>query len=101
MELDEAIASPRVLFGGSDALSPWIEVTAPLTDVDVDAVEATGHSTVKRLHSPPTDACAVYFGGVNAVGWNNHAMTFVGVGDGRRWGSAQGPRVVVEPVTHR
>jgi gamma-glutamyltranspeptidase/glutathione hydrolase len=101
MGLEEAIAAPRVLFGGSDALVPWVEVTSPITDDDVDALEAAGHSAVKRLHFPPATACAVYYGGVNAVGWDNDAMTFVGAGDGRRWGFAKGPRVVAEPNTVR
>ena len=96
MDISRAVAAPRVLFGGSSGLSPWIEVAPPITDADADALEAAGHATVKRVHSPPTDACALYFGGVNAVGWDAEAMTFVGVGDGRRWGSAHGPRVVAE-----
>lgn len=98
---DEAIAAPRVLFGGGNTLGPWIEVTSPITDDVVDALEAAGHATVKRVHNPPSTACAVYFGGVNAVGWDSGAMTYVGVGDGRRWGSAAGPRVVAESSTVR
>jgi gamma-glutamyltranspeptidase/glutathione hydrolase len=96
MDLAAAIAAPRVLFGGTDELTPWIEVTPPIADADVDALETAGHSSVKRVRFPPRTACAVYFGGVNAVGWDTQAMTFVGVGDGRRWGSARGPRVVAE-----
>ena len=76
-------------------------MTAPISDADLDALEAAGHTPVQRLHYPPTTACAVYFGGVNAVGWDAEAMTFVGVGDGRRWGSAQGARTVAEAVPSR
>ena len=94
--LKEAIAAPRVLFGGGETLAPYIEVTPPITDSNIDALEAAGHTPVQRLHYPPATACAVYFGGVNAVGWDAQAMTFVGVGDGRRWGSAKGARVVAE-----
>jgi gamma-glutamyltranspeptidase/glutathione hydrolase len=101
MEIEEAIAAPRVLFGGGDALAPWVEVVPPISNAEVDVLEAVGHATVKRVHFPPTTACAVYFGGVNAVGWDSDAMTYVGVGDGRRWGSAMGPRVVAEPTTVR
>ncbi len=98
MGLEEAVAAPRVLYGGNPDLAPYIEVSAPITDADLDALEAVGHTPVQRLHFPPTTACAVYYGGVNAVGWDAEAMTFVGVGDGRRWGSARGPRVVAETV---
>jgi gamma-glutamyltranspeptidase/glutathione hydrolase len=97
MGLAEAVVAPRVLFGGVKKLSPYVEVVAPITDSDVDALEAAGHTPVERLHHPPATACAVYYGGVNAVGWDTDAMTFVGVGDGRRWGSAEGPRVVADP----
>jgi gamma-glutamyltranspeptidase/glutathione hydrolase len=101
MGLEEAIAAPRVLFGGGETLTPWIEVTSPISDADVDALEAAGHATAKRVHFPSSTACALYFGGVNAVGWDPDAMTFVGVGDGRRWGSAMGARVVADPSTIR
>ena len=97
MGLAEAVIAPRVLFGGVKALAPYIEVTTPITDSDLDELEAAGHIPVERLHYPQVTACAVYFGGVNAVGWDTRDMTFVGVGDGRRWGSARGARVVAEP----
>ena len=101
MGIAEAIAAPRLLFGGGGPLVPIVEVTAPITDSDIDALEAAGHTRVERLHYPPATACAVYFGGVNAVGWDADAKTFVGVGDGRRWGSAQGARVVAEAAPSR
>jgi len=41
------------------------------------------------------------FGGVNAVGWDAEAKTFVDVGNGRRWGSDQGARTVAEAVPSR
>jgi gamma-glutamyltranspeptidase/glutathione hydrolase len=97
MGLEEAVVAPRVLYGGVKALAPHIEVTAPITDSDLNFLEAAGHIPVERLHYPQVTACAVNFGGVNAVGWDVEAMTFVGVGDGRRWGSAKGPRVVADP----
>ncbi len=96
MGLVKAVTAPRVLFGGVKALAPYIEVTSPITDSDVNVLEAVGHIPVERLHYPQVTACAVYFGGVNAVGWDTQEMTFVGVGDGRRWGSARGARVVAE-----
>ncbi|MCW8984178.1 MAG: gamma-glutamyltransferase, partial [Thermoanaerobaculales bacterium] len=67
MGLEEAVAAPRVLYGGSPNLAPFIEVSTPITDADIDALEASGHPPVQRVHYPPATACAVYFGGVNAV----------------------------------
>ena len=96
MGLAEAVIAPRVLFGGVKALAPYVEVTAPIIDSDLNILEDMGHTPIERLHYPQATACAVYFGGVNAVGWDTQEMTFVGVGDGRRWGSAQGARVVAE-----
>jgi hypothetical protein len=101
MGLEDAIAAPRILYGGGETLAPYIEVTAPITDEHVDALENAGHTPVQRLHYPPSTACAVYYGGVNAVGWDSSAMTFVGVGDGRRWGAAKGARVVARSGTGR
>jgi gamma-glutamyltranspeptidase/glutathione hydrolase len=100
MSLEEAVIAPRVLYGGGAALAPYIEVTSPITDPDLNVLEAAGHIPIERLHYPQVTACAVYYGGVNAVGWDAEAMTFVGVGDGRRWGSAKGPRVVADPRTN-
>ena len=98
MRLGDAVTAPRILFGGVEALAPYIEVTSPITDSDLNVLEAAGHIPVERLHYPQVTACAVYFGGVNAVGWDAEAKTYVGVGDGRRWGSAKGARVVAEAV---
>lgn len=75
-------------------------MTAPITDSDLDSLEAAGHTPVERLHYPRVTACAAHFGGVNAVGWDFEAMTFVGVGDGRQRDSAKGPRVVADPPTN-
>ena len=96
MGLVEAVSAPRILFGGVKALAPYIEITTPITDSDLNVLEDMGHIPIERLRYPQLTACAVYFGGVNAVGWDTQEMTFVGVGDGRRWGSAQGARVVAE-----
>ena len=60
-----------------------------------------GYEDIERMHYPVTSRRIVLYGGVNAVGWDNDAMTFVGVGDGRRWGSARGPRVVPTVVPHK
>ena len=96
MALVEAVVAPRVLFGGAKTLAPYVEVTKPITDSDLNVLEDMGHTPIERLHYPQVTACAVYFGGVNAVGWDSQNMTFVGVGDGRRWGSTLGARVAAE-----
>jgi gamma-glutamyltranspeptidase/glutathione hydrolase len=101
MQLDEAIDAPKILYGGYGAnVVASIEVFGSIRDADVDALEALGHENIERYYyHPPISRKIVRFGGVNAVGWDAEAMTFVGVGDGRRWGSAKGPRVVAEPTT--
>ena len=97
MALKEAIEAPRVLYGGLDPDSqPLVEVLDPITDTDVDTLEAMGYEAIERYHHPPVSRRTVLFGGVNAVGWDADSMPFVGVGDGRRWGSAGGARVVAE-----
>jgi len=96
MGIVEAVIAPRILFGGVKSLAPYVEVTTPITTSDLNTLEDMGHIPIERLHYPQVTACAVYFGGVNAVGWDPQEMTFVGVGDGRRWGSAQGARVVAD-----
>jgi gamma-glutamyltranspeptidase/glutathione hydrolase len=102
MGLEEAIAVPRVLFGGlEEALGPYIEVTPPITGADVDALETMGHTIAERFSYPAVSRTIVLYGGVNAVGWDADEMTFVGVGDGRRWGSAQGARAVTTAVPNR
>ncbi len=102
MDLPEAIEAPRVLYGGVyPDIQPLVELRDPITDADVDALETMGHAPIER-HSDPDPSSPrriVLFGGVNAVGWDADAMTFVGVGDGRRWGDAAGPEVVAEPAT--
>ena len=97
MDLEEAIAFPRVLYGGfRPNIGPFIEILDPITADDVDAIEAMGYSTLERYLYPPVSRRCVLFGGVNAVGWDEENSTFVGVGDSRRWGSAKGPGVVAE-----
>ena len=102
MGLLEAIEAPRVLSGGlSKTNNTIIEVAGPITDAHIDSLEAMGYEDIERMYYPVTSRRIVLYGGVNAVGWDNDAMTFVGVGDGRRWGSARGPRVVPTVVPHK
>lgn len=94
MGLAEAVEAPRVLSGGLSRAQTIIEVAGPITTAHVDALEAMGYEEIEQMPYPVTSRRIVLFGGVNAVGWESDAMTFVGVGDGRRWGSALGPAVV-------
>jgi len=95
MGLEEAIEAPRVLYGGfGPDRKPSVEILDPITDADVDTLEAMGYTSIERYLYPPVSRRCVLFGGVNVVGWDADSMTFVGVGDSRRWGSAMGPRVV-------
>jgi gamma-glutamyltranspeptidase/glutathione hydrolase len=104
MGLGEAVTAPRVLYGGiRPDIQPFIEIEDPITAADVDALEAMGHEMITRYDyaDPVQPRAIVVFGGVNAVGWDADDMTFIGVGDSRRWGHAGGPDVVAESPTAR
>ena len=96
----DAVSAPRVLWGGRLWMRFWIELAGPFTDADVHAFEQMGFGpgTVVRFPAPddPGDTTLTNLGGVNAVGWSVDTKTYVGVGDSRRYGSAKGPRVVVD-----
>ncbi len=94
MGLVEAVEAPRVLTGGLSRADTIIEVANPITATHVDALENMGYTDIERMPYPVTSRRIVLFGGVNAVAWDADSMTFVGVGDRRRWGSAGGPAVV-------
>ncbi len=98
MALDQAIEAPRALFGGIPKASPMFEIEAPITEEMVDSLESMGLENVERYYYPPEHRRIVVYGGVNAIGWDARTGTFIGVGDSRRYGSALGPRVVVQPV---
>jgi len=101
MGLPEAIESPRVLTGGlSTTNNTIIEVAGPITDAHIDSLEAMGYEDIERMPYPVTSRRIILYGGVNAVGWDNNAMTFVGVGDGRRWGCARGPEVIPTAIPY-
>jgi gamma-glutamyltranspeptidase/glutathione hydrolase len=91
MGLAEAVEAPRVLTGGLSRAETIIEVANPITATHVDALETMGYTDIERMPYPVTSRRIVLFGGVNAVGWDADSMTFIGVGDRRRWGSAGGP----------
>ncbi|HSO23687.1 MAG TPA: gamma-glutamyltransferase [Chondromyces sp.] len=95
MGLAEAVAAPRILWGGTNNRRVSIEVVEPFTEDDVAALEATGYEGMTALRFPaPADDTAVNFGGVNIVGYDASVGAYVGVVDPRRGGLAEGPRVV-------
>ncbi len=105
MGIRDAVTAPRVVWGGVSWKRAHVEVVDPITEEDVVALEQMGFKDMTVLRYPPPEApedtSVTKFGGVNAVGWDADEMTFVGVGDGRRWGSAQGARVVTEAAPSR
>jgi gamma-glutamyltranspeptidase len=92
--LRDAVIAPRVLWGGTASLRAFVEIAPPITEIDIQNLEAIGHDGMTTVSFPPVISEFVKFGGVNAVGWDNERMTFVGVGDPRRWGVARGPAAV-------
>jgi gamma-glutamyltranspeptidase/glutathione hydrolase len=92
--LRDAVVAPRVLWGGITSLRAFVEIAPPITEADVKALDELGYQGMTSLSFPPVVSDFVKFGGVNAVGWDANQMTFVGVGDPRRHGSARGPEVV-------
>jgi gamma-glutamyltranspeptidase/glutathione hydrolase len=92
MNLGDAMAAPRALYGGTGNPHPSIEVLDPITDADADALAAMGFESLERYHYPPKNRRMIVFGGVNALSYDTIGRSWVGVGDARRWGSAMGPR---------
>ncbi len=92
--LRDAVAAPRAVWGGMTSLRAFVEIAPPITDADITALEAIGHSGMTALSFPPIISEFVKFGGVNAVGLDPTTGSFVGVVDPRRGGLAKGPRVV-------
>lgn len=93
LPLAEAVAAPRVLWGGSDPPRAYLEIADPWTEADADALDRMGFRDVYRLRFPPRLIDLTFFGGVNAVARDARTGGFVGVGDPRRLGFAAGPRV--------
>ncbi len=94
MSIRDAIAAPRVLWGGITSLRAFIEIAPPITEAEITALETIGHSGMTTVSFPPVISEFVKFGGVNAVGFDPTVGSFIGVVDPRRGGLAEGPRVV-------
>ncbi len=95
MGVRDAVAAPRVLWGGGPSAAAWIEVIDPITKSDVRALKRMGFAGINTLRYPPRGKTKMNdFGGVNAVAYDLETGGFTGVGDPRLFGSAMGPRLV-------
>jgi gamma-glutamyltranspeptidase/glutathione hydrolase len=93
MGVRDAVVAPRTLWGGHDPVQVQIEIAAPQTDTDADQLLSMGFPDVHRLHFPSEAIPLARFGAVNAVAYDPQTGRFTGVGDARRNGYADGPRV--------
>jgi len=97
MGVRDAVAAPRVLWGGGPSAAAWIEVIDPITKRDVRALKRMGFAGIDTLRYPPRGKTRMgAFGGVNAVAYDPETKIFTGVGDPRRFGSAKGPEVIAD-----
>jgi gamma-glutamyltranspeptidase/glutathione hydrolase len=94
LNLAEAVAAPRVLWGGVTSLRAFLEITPPVTEAAAAELETWGFEGMTRVNFPPDMTELVKFGGVNAVAYDPGTGTYLGVIDPRRGGLAQGPRVI-------
>jgi gamma-glutamyltranspeptidase/glutathione hydrolase len=94
MALGDAVAAPRVLWGGVTGLRAFVEIAAPFTQETADELEGWGFEGMTRVVFPPDVTELVKLGGVNAVAFDPATGEYVGVVDPRRGGLAEGPRVV-------
>ena len=90
MPLADAVARPRVLWGGSREQKVYLELAGEITVAQADALAARGFTTMYRHEFPGDPANLGAFGCVNAVAIDHARGVFVGVGDPRREGAAAG-----------
>ena len=94
MALGDAVAAPRVLWGGVTGLRAFLEIAPPVTEAVADELEGWGFEGTTRVVFPPDVTELVKLGGVNAVAFDSATGSYIGVVDPRRGGLAAGPRVV-------
>jgi gamma-glutamyltranspeptidase/glutathione hydrolase len=91
MGVCDAVTAPRILWDGIPNATGYVEVVDPITADDVDALVKMGFEDMKVLRYPSSGKIKKNdFGGVNAVAFDPKTGYFTGVGDPRRYGSAQG-----------
>ena len=90
MSLGDAIARPRVLWGGNSDPQVYLEIAREITEARADAMATRCFPAIHRLVFPG-DAVSLGFSGcVNAILVDRERGVFVGVGDPRRQGVAVG-----------
>ena len=90
MSLGEAVARPRVLWGGNTDRQVYLEIAGEITEARADAMLTRCFPAIHRLVFPG-DAVSLGFSGcVNAILVDDARGVFVGVGDPRREGTAAG-----------
>lgn len=100
MSLRDAMAFPRVLWGGRKENKVYVEIAPPITDAQVDELQRRGFVQVYRLRFPPRDIDLSAFGGVNAIAFDGDG-TVIGVADPRRQGCAAAPASVRSSLADR
>ncbi len=90
--LCEAMAAPRVLWGGTGDPYTYLEIFDPITLAQADALKERGFTLQDRLNYPASALSQTDFGGVNAIFIDPADGTMVGVGDPRRQAVAAAPR---------
>jgi gamma-glutamyltranspeptidase/glutathione hydrolase len=88
----EAVAAPRVLWGGFLESRVYLELVDPITEEQAAALAARGFALPDSRTYPATPAELTAFGGANAIFIDSTDGTMVGVGDPRRQGVATAPR---------
>ncbi len=87
MGLRDAVAAPRVIWGGNQENKIYLEVAGPVTEAVADELAKRGYASIYRLHFPPRQIDMNAFGCVNAI-LVEPGGRLVGVGDPRRFGVA-------------
>jgi gamma-glutamyltranspeptidase/glutathione hydrolase len=95
MNLEDAVAAPRIVWGGLSRRRISVEMTGPFVSSDMDALLEMGYQEVERVEFPAEAVLLTRFGGVNAAAYDPATVTFTGIADSRRGGAAGGPRTVI------
>ena len=100
LPVGEAVASPRVLWGGPTDQVVAVELADPIMEAHADALARRGFVNQERLEFPTTVRDLLELGAVNAVAIDPRDGRMVGAADPRRQGTALAARdgATVEPL---